>query len=223
MKSGFIRNLFLLPLILILNLFSYPLQARIVRMVITKTEPYLDGKTFGSAGSYIRLTGQVYGEVDPLNPLNSIIQDIQLAPRNDEGMVEYISDFIILRPADMTRSNGLLFLSLPNRGNVFPADTVLLGRGYTYLWCAWQADVIQGGNRLIMRVPYAGENGNPIAGIVRTEYQVSVSTKTLNLGSGFFTGMTHRSYETVRLDNAGFTLTRRILESDPRDTIPKSD
>ena len=223
MKSGFIRNLFLLPLILILNLFSYPLQARIVRMVITKTEPYLDGKTFGSAGSYVRLTGQVYGEVDPLNPLNSIIQDIQLAPRNDEGMVEYISDFIILRPADMTRSNGLLFLSLPNRGNVFPADTVLLGRGYTYLWCAWQADVIQGGNRLIMRVPYAGENGNPIAGIVRTEYQVSVSTKTLNLGSGFFTGMTHRSYETVRLDNAGFTLTRRVLESDPRDTVPKSD
>src|SRR4030042_1084872 len=148
MKSRFISNLYLLPLILILNLFSYPMQARVVRVVITKTEPYLEGKSFGSAGSYVRLTGQVYGEVDPLNPLNSIIQDILLAPVNDKGMVEYISDFIILRPADMTGNNGLLFLSLPNRGNVFPADTVLLDRGYTYLWCAWQADVLQGAHRL---------------------------------------------------------------------------
>ena len=69
----------------------------------------MEGKVFGTAGPYEKLTGQAYGEVDPGNPLNSIIQDIRLAPGNERGMVEYISDFIILRPADMAKSNGLAF------------------------------------------------------------------------------------------------------------------
>ncbi len=215
---------FFIPLfILILSWFCYPLQARIYRVTVTKTEPYSDGKIFGMAGSYEKLTGQAYGEVDPDNPLNRIIQDIQFAPRNSRGMVEYISDFIILRPADMSKSNGLLFLSLPNRGNVLPADTVLLGRGYIYFWCAWQGDVLRGNNRLTMRVPFAGDKGSSIDGILRTEYQVNSETTTLNLSSGFFTGLTHYSYETISLDNSGLALTKRILESDPRDTVPKSE
>ena len=208
---------------LIFSFFCCPSQARIVRVIITKTEFYLDGKVFGTAGSYEKLTGQAYGEVDPGNPLNSIIQDINFAPRNERGMVEYVSDFIILRPLDMTRSNGILFLSLPNRGNALPADTALLGRGYVYLWCAWQGDVLKGGNRLTMKVPYASENGSEIAGILRTEYQVSSSVNTLNLSGGFFTGQTHYSYETTSLDNAGFKLTKRVLESDPRVPVPNSD
>jgi hypothetical protein len=166
--------------VLIFSFFCCPSQARIVRVIITKTEFYLDGKVFGTAGSYEKLTGQAYGEVDPGNPLNSIIQDINFAPRNERGMVEYISDFIILRPLDITRSNGILFLSLPNRGNALAADTALLGRGYVYLWCAWQGDVLKGGNRMTMKVPYASENGSEIAGILRTEYQVSSSVNTLN-------------------------------------------
>jgi hypothetical protein len=219
MKFRFFFPLF----ILILSWFCNPLQAKIYRVVVTKTEPYLDGKVFGMAGSYEKLTGQAFGEVDPDNKLNSIIQDIQLAPRNSRGMVEYVSDFIILRPAEMVKSNGVLFLSLPNRGNAFPADTALLGRGYIYFWCAWQADILRGNNRMTMRVPYASDKGNTIAGILRTEYQVNSETTTLNLSSGFFTGQTHYSYETVSLDNTGLALTKRILESDHRDTIPKSE
>jgi hypothetical protein len=219
MKFRFFFPLF----ILILSWFCNPLQARIYRVVVTKTEPYLDGKVFGMAGSYEKLTGQAFGEVDPDNKLNSIIQDIQLAPRNSRGMVEYVSDFIILRPAEMAKGNGVLFLSLPNRGNAFPADTALLGRGYIYFWCAWQADILRGNNRMTMRVPYASDKGNTIAGILRTEYQVNSETTSLNLSSGFFTGQTHYSYETVSLDNSGLALTKRVLESDRRDTIPKSE
>lgn len=121
-----------LAALLIVFLNCYPLQAKITRVIVTKTEPYLDGKVFGQTGSYEKLTGQAYGEVDPGNPLNSMIQDIQLAPRNEAGMVEYVSDFIILKPSDISKSNGLLFLSLPNRGNAFPADSVLLVRGYPF-------------------------------------------------------------------------------------------
>ncbi len=137
------------------------------------------------------LAGQAYGEVDPDNQLNSIIQDIQLAPRNSRGMVEYISDFIILRPAEMSKSNGVLFLSLPNRGNAFPADTGLLGRGYVYFWCAWQADILRGNNRMTMRVPYASDKGNTITGILRTEYQVNSATTTLKSEQWVFSGQTH--------------------------------
>ncbi|MGB8492077.1 MAG: alpha/beta hydrolase domain-containing protein, partial [Bacteroidales bacterium] len=157
------------------------------------------------------------------NSLNSIIQDIKLAPMIDNGRVEYVSDFVIVRPADMTKSNGLLFLSLPNRGNAIPPDTVLLGRGYIYFWCAWQGDVLPGGNRLTMKVPYAGDNGNEITGLLRTEYQVSIATTTLTLGSGFFTGNSHKSYETTNVDNSSFTLTRRIHEADPREPIPNTE
>lgn len=216
------RFLFLLY-ILILSSLCNPLQARIYRIVITKTEPFSDGKVFGIAGSYEKITGQAFGEVDPDNRLNSVIQDIQLAPRNSRGMVDYISDFIILRPSDMAKCNGILFLSLPNRGNAFPADTALLELGYIYFWCAWQGDVLRGNNRLTMRVPYASDKGNTITGILRTEYQVNSEIATLNLSSGFFTGLTHYSYETVSTDNTGSVLTKRILESDTRDTMPKSE
>jgi hypothetical protein len=217
------QKLHYLLIVLVFYCYCSPAQAKIVRVIITKTEFYLDGKIFGSAGSYENISGQAYGEVDPGNPLDSLIQDINFAPRNERGMVEYISDFIILRPVDMTRCNGILFLSLPNRGNIIPADTALLNRGYIYLWCAWQPDILRGGSRLTMKVPYAGDNGNEIAGILRTEYQVSSSVNTLNLGGGFFTGQTHYSYETTSLNNTGFTLTRRILESDPRIPVPNSD
>jgi hypothetical protein len=223
MKSKIARDLRLMAVLLILVFNCYTSQAKIIRVIVTKTEPYLEGMIFGTAGSYEKLSGQAYGEVDPGNPLNSVIQDISLAPRNERGMVEYISDFIILQPADMTKSNGLLFLSLPNRGNAFPADTALLRRGYIYFWCAWQGDVLRGNNRLLMRVPYASENGNEIAGILRSEFQVSTSVNTLNLSSGYFTGQTHHSYETISLDNKDCKLTKRVLEADPRILIPNNE
>lgn len=202
-------------------------EARIVRIEVTKTELYSDGKVFGMAGQYQRIYGRAYGEVDPAVSYNKIIQDLQLAPRNSRGMVEYVSEFILLRPKDMSKSNGLLFLSLPNRGNAFPADTALLNRGYVYVWCAWQGDVLSGesygGNRVTMKVPVATEHGKEITGKLREEYQVMQPTKTLNLSSSLFTGMTHYSYETVSLDNTGLVLTKRVHEADPRMPVPNTD
>ncbi len=133
-------------------------SAKIVRVEITATEVYDGAKKFGDAGEYIRISGWAYGEVDPNNSLNSIIQDIQLAPRNVKGKVEYVTQFILLRPMNMARCNGILFLSLPNRGNVFPPDTALLKRGYIYLWTAWQGDVLPGNNRIMIDVPIAKDS-----------------------------------------------------------------
>lgn len=197
-------------------------SAKITRVEITNTEVYDGGRKFGDAGEYIKISGWAFGEVDPKNPLNSVIQDIELAG-NIRGMVPYTSQFIILRPINMSKSNGILFLSLPNRGNAFAPDTALLKRGYIYLWCAWQADVLPGNDRLVMEVPNAKDSTQEITGKIRNEFEVNTVTKTLNLSSGYFSGLTHRSYEPVSLDNKDATLTRRVHEEDRRELIPNSD
>src|SRR5689334_54659 len=74
-------------------------QARIVRVEITDTKPAFDGRSFGEVGPYERVIGKAYGEVDPQQPANALIQDIALAPKNSRGMVEYSTDIDILRPA----------------------------------------------------------------------------------------------------------------------------
>src|SRR5437762_1204737 len=92
-------------------------DARIVRLEITQTTPAFGGRNFGEVGAYERVIGKAYGEVDPQSPSNTIIQDLSLAPRNARGMVEYSTDIDILRPADRTKSNGVLFFDIVNRGN----------------------------------------------------------------------------------------------------------
>jgi hypothetical protein len=59
---------------------------------------HLAGRIFGTVGAYEKLTGKAYGEVDPYLPQNALITDIQLAPRNARGMVEYSTDIYILKP-----------------------------------------------------------------------------------------------------------------------------
>ena len=59
---------------------AIPGQAGVTRLVVEHTE------TLGKDG-YQKLTGRVYGELDPKLPLNAIITDLELAPRNARGMV----------------------------------------------------------------------------------------------------------------------------------------
>src|SRR5262245_24287948 len=204
-------------------------EARITRVEITRTEPAFAGQTFGAVGAYERLTGKAYGEVDPAAEANALIQDIARAPRNARGMVEYVTDIGILRPADRSKGNGVLFFNIVNRGNkgglpLFNADVpanvlnnnnltaagdgFLQRQGYTMVWFGWQPDVAQGGGRLTMKVPVArNADGSPITGIVRSELTTAreiiptTPTTTLNLSSGWFTAMATTAYPTVSIDN----------------------
>ena len=72
-------------------------------------------------------------------------------------------------------------------------------------------------------VPIAKDSGKVITGRIRSEFEVADLTKTLNLSSGYFSGLTHHSYEAVNLDNSDATLTKRVHESDERQLIPNSD
>src|SRR5258708_29424691 len=78
--------------------FSPDAQARVTKMVLNPpTHPY-GTATFGKVGQYEQLDGVASGEIDPQERLNAVIQDIDLAPRNSRGMVEYSTKVSSLRP-----------------------------------------------------------------------------------------------------------------------------
>ena len=60
---------------------------RITRIEITRVEsPTFDGKKFAEVGQYEKIVGKAYGEVDPDDPKNAIITDIDLALRYAMGI-----------------------------------------------------------------------------------------------------------------------------------------
>ena len=100
------RAVLLISLAVALLGISHLAEARITRIVIqTRTSPAFGGASFGNVGQYEQLDGVAYGEVDPKDPLNAVITDIELAPRNSRGNVEYSMDISILKPIDMNRGN----------------------------------------------------------------------------------------------------------------------
>ena len=65
--------------------------------------PFAEGHAFGEVGPYLRITGVAKGELDPAAAQNKGIVDLDKAPRNARGMVEYEVDVFFLRPADPAR------------------------------------------------------------------------------------------------------------------------
>jgi len=110
-----------------------PTEARVIRIVIDTTQPIANQP-------YEALRGRAFGELDPDHPLNAIITDIQLAPRNADGKVEYVASFLIRKPTDMGTASGLLWHDVPNRGgNVnLPVDS--FAARDAQLLSGWQGD-----------------------------------------------------------------------------------
>jgi hypothetical protein len=96
---------------------SQPSEARLVKLTIQSRAPYLHGVTWGSAGSYELLTGAAQMEVDPTSPSDSIITDLAGAPKTAKGLVKFSTQFLILKPTDMSLSNDKIFYAVNNRGN----------------------------------------------------------------------------------------------------------
>ena len=203
-------------------------DARITRIEITQTEPAFGGQSFGDAGPYEHLTGQVAGELDPADPANSGIQDINLAPRNTRGMVEYVTNIELLKPADMARGNRILFFEVNNRGNKLApvnfnagvaggvaeknalssaGDGWLMRAGYTMVWFGWEMDVRPGMSRVGMP-PIVAHNhdGSPITGLVRSEIITPVPTTSVPISLSQqiqnYPIDSYDSYPTARTDNS---------------------
>ena len=59
----------------------------------------------GTSG-YEKIIGTAHFAVDPADPRNRIIVDLDKAPRGADGRVEFTADLYVLRPKDPARANG---------------------------------------------------------------------------------------------------------------------
>jgi hypothetical protein len=91
-------------------------HARITQIQILKRTIAFGGYSFAGVGQYEVITGIATGEVNPTNPQNSLITDIQLAPKNGNGNVVYQHNFYILKPLDLNKGNRKMMYEPPNRG-----------------------------------------------------------------------------------------------------------
>jgi hypothetical protein len=208
----------------------------ITKLVIKERKPAFGGASFGTVGQYEMLTGVAYGELDPKDPINAGIVNLQYAPLNARGHVEYDVDITILKPLDMAKGNGRLVYDVINRGhekglsdlnlNHFdsvapaqvtdPASGFWMKRGYTVAWSAWEgedsAETSKAG-LLKARFPIATRDGKPIVGRSREEFT------SIGRGPSFTRTLT---YPAASLDQSAATLTVRELEGDPRKPLPAS-
>src|ERR1700692_969933 len=117
MNRNFARIFGIVVLSSLLALAPATMRAEVTRVEITSHQDVLGGKAVGTVGAYEKLSGKVYFAVDPNNPHNKIIADIDKAPRNSQGKVEFSADLFILRPKDPSHGNGVAFFDVANRGN----------------------------------------------------------------------------------------------------------
>lgn len=173
-----------------------PAQAAVTEIRFGAPEPFAEGESFGATGPYVRIKGVAKGELDPKDARNRVIVNLDKAPVNARGMVEYETDVDILRPADPSKGSGLLLYEVTNRGNKVlmlrlhnsgagqavandpktaadvGATPIAFERGYTLVWSGWDAGVSPSNARLGIRIPVATDGGRPIVERIREEIQV---------------------------------------------------
>jgi hypothetical protein len=141
-------------------LFCPAAEGRVERVEVFSRSDVLDGSPFGEAGAYEKVIGKVHFAVKPDDPHNRLIVDLDKAPQNANGEVEFAADVFILRPKDPARATGTALIEIPNRGgkgmlrviqngksSLDPTtaeefgDGFLMRRGVVVAWLGWQWDV----------------------------------------------------------------------------------
>src|SRR6266705_3441829 len=79
-------------LIVVAFLGASQASAQVVDFKILKREPFAGGKAFGDVGAYDQITAVARFAIDPKDARNRVIVDLDLAPRNADGKVEFASD-----------------------------------------------------------------------------------------------------------------------------------
>src|SRR5712691_11281361 len=149
-----------------------PAAARVTRIVLNPSADSDPVLTDGAPFPIKRITGRAFGELDPKDPHNVIIQDLRLAPRNAKGLVEYQTTFQLILPSDPEKMSGLMWHDVPNRGGRVTIVAAERNAGDVGLSSGWQGDNSGAtsqtltGNEFVV-VPIAKHrNGSSITGTV---------------------------------------------------------
>ncbi len=131
-----VRTLTALAASLLVASLAAPVQARVTRIVIDQRAPLVAP---GEPIAYEQISGRAFGELDPRDPLNAIIQDIELG-KDADGKVRYVASFVLTKPVNLQQASGLMWHDVPNRGSPITINTIERGFGDIGLASAWQGD-----------------------------------------------------------------------------------
>jgi hypothetical protein len=222
--------------LLILLVITLAAHARVQRVEITSRTDVLNGKSFGEAGPYERITGRIYFSLPVANPHNAAIVDLRNAVSLKSGEVEFSAEFIAVRPKAPRKGNGSMLLEVPNRGQARilslvdggdvdlkndAGDAWFLRNGYTVVSLGWQWDAT-GDNALHLFAPVAKENGQTITGLLRGDFTPAEVMPEIPLGHFMLGNIGGTEYPVATPDDPRNMLTVRDSRNAPRTVIPRA-
>ena len=213
-----------------------PAFSEVVRVTIASKEPVLGGMPFGSAGPYQKLVGTIHFALDPENAYNKDIVDLERAPRDPQGRIEFSSDLFVLRPVNASRGNGVVLLDVINRGNkqllttfnlargsADPqtaedfGDGFLMQQGFTIVAVGWEL-AARGG--IALYPPIATTKDGPITGWIRNWFVPDEAAASFDLTSSLWTGF--KSYPPLDTGAQAYRLTERKGFFAPARPLPRT-
>ena len=169
----------------------------LIHFEVHRDGDYAGGRPFGTVGGYRQIDGVAHFAVDPSDPQNQVIVDLDLAAREGDGLVHFKSDFSVVLPVDPERGNGTAVVELPNRGrrrvvpmlNRVPAsapvrreadcgDGFLFEQGFTIVSLGWQWDVHRSEDMMGLVAPIAERDGCPVSGQTMVDIRPSSAETT---------------------------------------------
>ena len=207
----------------------------LTELEITKRSSFASGESFGDVGAYELLEGTAHYAVDPLHTGNQGITDLEMAPRNSAGLVEFSADFAMLQPVNRDRGNRRILFDVVNRGrktaltlNSVPTATdptapleagngYLMRRGYTVVWAGWQADVPPTPGLIGLHGPEAIGPEGTLTGKILCQFQCDQPTQVFLLAD-----RQHLPNPAADPEEADATLTVRDLPNSPATPVDRS-
>ncbi len=223
---------------LMLLLFTQA-EAAVTRIDVSERTPFAGGTHFGETGPYEKIRGVAHFAIDPNAPANKPIVDLRYAPRNAQGLVEFQSEFVMLRPVKAEGSP--LLYDVNNRGHIAilgqvngrgplhndptsladAGDGFLMRHGFTLLFSAWTWDVAPGApgdRKLVFAAPVARHaDGSAITGKVENEFIVDQPTEITA-----YAGMMGLTYEPATPNDPQAVLTARPRPEAARIALPRA-
>ena len=145
--------------------------------------------------AYERVAGRITFSVDPRDPRNAVIVDLDKAPRTTGGRVEFSADVVLLMPT--AGGNGVTLIDVVNRGAMVTprlaragngndrefGDGFLLKQGFAVVALGWEFDTPRNNRQLTLDAPIATDNGRSISGIVRATFVPDRADASITLTS----------------------------------------
>src|SRR5436190_6665589 len=214
----------------------------VTHLEIQSRVPFAGGAVFSDAGPYERIDGTLYYAVDPADPANAGIVELDKAARDSQGRVRFRGDLCLLQPVEAQRGSRRLLLEVPNRGRrgalgrfnrpatpgaprletggIEVGDGLLLNEGWAVAWVGWQWDVIRDltpEGLLGLDPPQArDDSGQPIRGQVMVEWQLDTPQADKLLAD-----RVHQPYPAAQFDEPDAILWSRDYPEAPRVEISR--